>query len=243
MNRREVIAAGAAALPVLGLAAAASAQTPRTKPAAGGATADSQDTPLAACVLIKGHKQIEVCRAALAKIEDTEVKAFAQAEIDEHETLKKKLQKLGYDAPTPLAGFGAAGTTGAGTGTAGRAQTADGTPTRSTAGTATAAGGVTVGRHTLPADLAMQIEIAREVGEQCIQTNKTETAPLKGLDFDKRFVGSQLDAHYDLLDHGVVFRKHCSAEMAPVLDEAKKIIDQHIAVCKQLMSKLETKKA
>ena len=268
ISRRDVLSAGVGAVPLLGLAAVASAQTPPpaapTRGTADGAAGrmaaeGTSDAPLAACMLIKGKKQIEVCRFALTKIQDADVKAFAQAEIDEHETLKKKLQTLGYDAPTP-AGAGGAAPRGAGT-PPGAAPTTtnpttgspppatgrnDGTPAAGApaATGARMAGGtvVMVGKATLDPGTSMVIDIDREVGEQCAATCKSELSKLDGVKFDKAFVGGQLHAHYDLFDHDVVFRKHATAAMAPALDEARAIIEKHIATCKQLMEKLEGQK-
>ncbi len=232
ISRRQAMKAGVGTLPLLGLASVAAAQQPArpvTPPSAqpgglgaGNAMMDSQDPPLAACLLIKGKKQIEVCQFALTKLHNADVKAFAQAEIEEHQMMKTKLQALGYDFPASPAG----------TGTLPAGGTASGSP----AATPT----VVVGRFPLQPGVSAMINIHREVGEQCINTTKSEQGKLTGLAFDKRFVGSQLDAHYDLFDHGVVFKNHASAAMVPLLDEAKTVIERHINICKQLMEKLET---
>lgn len=236
ISRRQAIKAGVGTLPLLGLAGVAAAQQPGQpgQPGRPGRPAEqpgdagmmaSQDPPLAACLLIKGKKQIEVCRFALEKLQDADAKAFAQAEIDEHETMKKKLQSLGYDFPASPAGAGVLPAGDTATGRPGAAPPA-----------------VVVGRVTLPAGVAMLIDINREVGEQCVATARAELSKLEGAKFDKRFIGCQLDAHYDLFDHGVVFRKHASAQLAPALDEARKVIEAHIATCKQIMEKLDAMK-
>jgi predicted outer membrane protein len=209
------MAAGAGMIPFAGLAAAAAAQQAETTTDA----ATGHDALFASCLLIVGRKQIEVCRFALDRIQHEDVKAFAQAEIDEHETLKTRLEGLGYRYP-------AAATAGAAGDGAGRGR------------------GVvlSVRRATLPPGASDLIAVDHEVAEQCIATTKAEQGKLQGLKFDERFVGSQLDAHYGLLDKGVVFRKHASSELAPVLDEARPIIERHIATCKALMEALEAKK-
>jgi predicted outer membrane protein len=208
------MAAGAGIVPFAGLAAVAAAQQADTATDA----ATERDALFASCLLIVGRKQIEVCRFALDRIQHEDVKAFAQAEIDEHETLRKRLEGLGYGYPSPSSG-------GAGDGARrGRAAI------------------LSVRRAELPPGASELIAVDHEVAEQCIATTKTEQGKLQGLKFDERFVGSQLDAHYALFDRGVVFRKHASPEMAPVLDEARPIIERHIATCKALMEKLEARK-
>jgi len=99
-----------------------------------------------------------------------------------------------------------------------------------------------VGKAPLDPGTSMVIDIDREVGEQCTSTAQTELSKLSGVKLDKAFVGTQLHAHYDLLDHTIVFRKHASPAMAPALDEARGVIEKHIAVCKQLMEKLDASK-
>jgi len=213
LSRRTMMAAGAGAVPFLGLAAVARGQQ--------GAQARSdekmnyEDPGLAACLLIQGRKQIEVCKFALEKISHEDVKKFANAEIEEHVTLKKRLQELGYEYPSPVAGS--------------REDRKEGVA-------------LNVGRAPIGAGAGRLIAIDHEVADQCIATTKAEQGKLQGVEFDKRFVGSQLDAHYALFDHGVVFRKHASAEMAPILDEARTIIERHIATCKELMARLEMAK-
>jgi len=293
MNRREMMAAGAGLVPVVGLTAIAAGQDRFTPPvhtpqgdanrAAGGAgnannaMLDNEDPTMAACLLIKGHKQIQVCTWALDKIQDPDVKAFAQAEIDEHENLKKKLQDAGYQFPTAPAsradlgggtgnnatttgnatggvstatgGNSSGGNTSSDPGTLRSANSDRNTATTTNNATTTNAAGrrggrsLAVGRTMLPQPAADMVALDVEVGEQCIATTKAEQQKFSGKDFDKRFIGSQLDAHYGLFDHGVVFRKHASRELAPILDNARTIIEQHIATCKKLMDKLDAAKA
>jgi len=209
------MAAGAGMVPFAGLAAVAAAQQANTA----ADVAAERDALFASCLLIIGRKQIEVCRFALDRLQHQDVKAFAQAEIDEHETLKKRLAGLGYGYPSPTSAGGAA----------------EGSP-RSRAAI------LTVRRTELPPGASELIAVDHEVADQCIATTKAELGKLQGLKFDERFVGSQLDAHYALFDRGVVFRKHASSEMAPVLDEARPIIERHIATCKKLMETIEAQK-
>jgi len=237
VSRRDLIASGAGLLPVFGLAGLALAQQTGTNALTGAnqqksdqdANTDaanpqgkSYDPPMAACLLIMGRKQIEICRFALEKIQHDAVKQFAQAEIEEHETIKRRLSELGYTYPAAA---------GSREGDAGR--TLGGLLGRDTGGT------VSVGRATLPGPVSDLISIDHEIADQCIQTVRTELGKLEGRDFDKRFVGNQLDAHYSLLDHGTVYRKYASREMAPVLEEARPIIERHIATCKELMDTLD----
>ncbi len=247
LSRRQALVAGAGAVTAAGLTRVATAQPPLPAGAvppgalpagaAPGGTAGGEDPMLAGCLLVTGRKQIEVCRFALEKIQNDDVKAFAKAEIDEHEDMKRKLTALGFQPP-PMSGGAAPSGTGAVTpagGTrvqVGRVDVAGGTP-------AASAG---AGAMMVPPGAAQMLAVDAEVKEQCITTARSELGKLEGVKFDKAFVGSQLYAHYDLFDHGVVFRKHSSPALGAILDDAKKVIETHIATCKSLMEKLESAK-
>ena len=108
LSRRAVIVAGAAAVPACLLpaafaqeqqpaAAARDAAAVAATAAGGGQAAASmqRDPALATWVLIDGYKQIEVSQLAVEKAQSDAVKAFAQAEIKEHQDVKAKLQSKG----------------------------------------------------------------------------------------------------------------------------------------------------
>ena len=174
-----------------------------------------KDPLLAACLLIGGREQIENCSFALTKLTNGDAKAFAQAEINEHQTIKADLQKLGFMYPvTPL-----------------------GQP-----GGASGAGGwaVAIGKAPLSPDAAAQVAVDHEVADQCIANYRKEMDPLSGAKLDKRFVGNQLDMHFMLRDQAQTFRRNATPGMATVLDNGLTVIEAHIATLKSLMEKLET---
>jgi predicted outer membrane protein len=204
-SRRDVLLAlpASALLPAL-----AGAQPPAGQPPAA-----SKDPLLAPCLLIGGRKQIENCSYALKKLQSDEAKAFAKAEIEEHETIKKNLKGLGFDYPvTPVAA----------------AQ--PGQPVS----WAVSAGGV-----KLPMEAATMVAVDYEVAEQCIANYRTEMDTYSRREFDKRFVGHQLDEHMSLLDKVQTFRRHASPKMGAILADGQKVIETHIATLKKLMTALD----
>jgi predicted outer membrane protein len=180
-----------------------------------GQSSDSQagtlDAMMAMKLLIAGRKQITVCEQALAKLKDDGAKEFAKAEIQEHQDMKAKLKQLGFE-------YQASG--------------------NANSSTTKAASGFTANGKSLPEHEFTTLQMVDEVASQCIETQKAEMGKLQGKEFDKRFIESQLDAHYDLFDHGVTFRKHASSTLAPPLDEARTVIEKHIAKCKELCKSL-----
>lgn len=62
----------------------------------------SPDANITTWMEIDGYKQINVSKPVLDKATDDAVKDFAKAEIDEHETLKKKLADKGFNPLIPV---------------------------------------------------------------------------------------------------------------------------------------------
>ena len=223
VSRRDALVAGAAALPVVALAAVASAQVPatRTQSTAGAqsgrgaaGSAQGEDPLLGAMMLFKGRRQIETSKYALSRTENQEVKAFLNSEIAEHETLKGELQtKFGLAYPTPA---------GSGTAPAGGMN-----PT------------VAVGAIQVNGAAGSILTVKGEVIDQCIANYKKNMAKYTGVKLDKAIIGDQLHEHQGLLDDVLVFQRHSSAAMLPALKTAQGIIEQHIATCEQLMEKLD----
>jgi len=99
VSRREALILGAA-VPVSGLVlTSARGQVPQQQQPGG--QGYGEDPILSACLLIDGRKQIEICRWAKERAKADDVKAFAQAEIDEHEKIKADLKRLGFEYPAP----------------------------------------------------------------------------------------------------------------------------------------------
>lgn len=216
VSRREIILAGATLPAAVALSAPAFGQRPAGQLA-------SEDPLFAPCLLIGGRKQIENCTYALGKLRSDEAKAFAKAEIEEHETIKKNLKALGYDYPVTRADAAAAGTTGGVTPAAAQASYR-----------------VAAGAAPVPPEAAGMIVIDHEVADQCVANYRKEFdehAAKKHA--DKFFVGHQLVTHMTLLDQAQTFQRHASPKMQPVLAEGLKIIETHIATLKKLKEGME----
>lgn len=214
ISRRDALFTSAAALPMVGLlAAAARAQAPISS--SGGTVITPEDPLLAACLFGLGKRQIEVSTAQKSMSQYQEIQAFCQAEIDEQQMIKADLEKLGFTPPNPAA--------------------------RPVGGSATnpVVPVVAIGKVVIPAPGSQQIEIASEVVEQCINNTKMRLGKLTGLLLEKAIVGDQLHEHYILQDHALVFGKHASPAMMPTLNKGLAIINAHIAKLETMALKLE----
>jgi len=233
VTRRNALFAGVASLPAATLLlGTAKGQTP----AQPGRQQLGEDPLLAACLLNDGRRQIEVCQFAKQRCQNEDVKAFAQAEIDEHEKIKADLAKFGYQPPTSAQGQGGAA--------AGQPQ--QGQPVQQVGGFTPQGTTVSVGRVMLTPGVSQFVTIESEVVDTCIANAKqglTKKEQEKGkLKMEKAFIGDQLHTHYGLLDKVTTFKKHATPEMMPVLDQGEQIIRQHIATCERIMEKLDMMK-
>ena len=267
VSRRDLLIAGAA-LPVTGLWLSNAFGQDRPPAVTGGTPAGLAEDPLlAAELLICGRKQIASGQVALRQTQNGDVRAFAEAEVAEHQTLQLRLSDRGYQYPgataAPAAAAGGA-PVNAVPGIPGNppteptanrpavpppgtrpAKNAEPPPVRDVTSPPLPASRnattpiINVGRAQLPVESSRLILIDTQVGEQCVATFAQEVGSLTGLAFDKAYVSCQLFEHYGLLDRATVFRRHASPTLLPVLDEALPVIQRHIGTLKALIGKLE----
>jgi len=255
VSRREALVLGAA-VPVSGLfLASARGQAPQQMP---GGQGYGEDPILSCCLLIDGRKQIEICRWVKEKAKSDDVKAFAQAEIDEHEKIKADLRRLGFEYPAPPQfgnqfqqggqfqhgnQFPQGGQSSAQPGpgqTTTATQAVTGTPQFSGAQQQQGPKMIAVGRLLLPPGLVEIVSLTHEVADRCIANAKAGLEKKAGEGkFDKAFVGLQLHEHYGLLDKCQVFEKHSTDRMREVLQQGRPIIERHITTLESLCEKLE----
>lgn len=226
VTRRNALIAGVAGLPAAALLLGSVKGQPPGQPGQPGRLPLGEDPLLAACLLNCGRRQIEVCGFAKDRCQSEDVKAFAQAEIDEHEKVKADLAKFGYQPPTP----------------GGSAAQPSGQPVQQAGAVVPQGNTISVGRVFLTPGVSQFVTIESEVVDTCIANAKqrlTKCEQEKGKHkLEKAFIGDQLHEHYGLLDKVTVFKKHATPEILPVLDQGEQIIRQHIATCERLKEKL-----
>src|SRR4051794_6212769 len=176
VSRREALVLGAA-VPVSGLfLASARGQSPQQMP---GGQGYGEDPILSCCLLIDGRKQIEICRWAKERAKGDDVKAFAQAEIDEHEKIKADLRRLGFEYPAPpqfgnqfqQTGQFQPGSQTSGQPGPGQTPTATGGP-QFTSSQQSGPKMIAVGRLLLPPGLVEMVSLSNEIADQCIANAK-----------------------------------------------------------------------
>jgi hypothetical protein len=233
LSRREILALGAVAAPAGLLLAQPPTVSPPPRPGIPPAgtpptrVPSGRDPLLAACLLIGGRVQTEVCQWAQTRLTSEDVKAFCKAEIDHQETAKARLKEFGFDYPTRSTGVALA----SGTADTGGVVQAGGLPRVEM---------VSIGRIALPGAASEMVHIEHEVAEQCLKTFKEMMGKKSGVKFDKAFVGCQLSAHIGMKDKLEVFQRHASESMKPVLAECLTHINRDIETLETLMARMDT---
>jgi predicted outer membrane protein len=268
VSRRELLIAGAVALPATGFWAVAGAQerVPAAGPVPPAGPPATDDPLLAAQLLIIGRKQIANCQFAQQHTQSADVRAFAEAEIREHQTIRARLLERGFQYPAAApaaavparAGAPRLGVPPAPASTVTTPDSATNRPIIPPPGSVASENGervatvpaapptsrpvgrmLSVGAAVLPPGASDMIQVEMEVADQSTGDFQREAGALPGLRFDKAFVGNQLYEHYNLFDRAVVFRRHASPAVAAVLDEARPVIERHIATLKQFIDRLD----
>jgi hypothetical protein len=80
--------------------------------------------------------------------------------------------------------------------------------------------------------------LARELGQQCLETHRKELEKKQGAEFDKCYVGMAIGAHAKANDEMTVFSRHASERLRAVIQEGQPIVQSHLehakSLCKQL---------
>jgi putative membrane protein len=174
-------------------------------------TEDEKNSVLATFLLVHNKMEVELSRLAEQRAQDPAVKAFAQKMVAEHTQIGQKLQQ--FAAPVDIAG--------------GPAQ--PGRPAEAGAGR-TGAPGQQEFDH---------VGLIEELGNQFLQTSRTELEKKQGAEFDKCFINQQIMSHMQAQQTLQVLSKHASPELRQALQEELKGIKTHLDEAKQIAMTLE----
>lgn len=82
-------------------------------------------------------------------------------------------------------------------------------------------------------------QIAREIDEQCLASLKQELGNKSESEFDACYVGSQISGHMQMAATLKVLSSHTSGQLSEIIQEARPIVDKHLANAKKLMDQLD----
>jgi predicted outer membrane protein len=198
------------------------------------------DHALASCVALGNQEEIAMGQFASQKAQNEDVKKFAQMLVQDHQEFLMKLKPFAAEVSAPgylNSDVRAARTTNAAPATQEGVQQAAATtndtevaPIQTTAGTQPAEGMKSGYRH---------LQIERELAQQCLATAKEKLGAKTGAEFDKCFVGMQIAMHMGMRSKLIVYQRHASKELAPILAAGQQKTEEHLAKAEELMKDLE----
>jgi predicted outer membrane protein len=83
--------------------------------------------------------------------------------------------------------------------------------------------------------------LIEELGNQFLQTSRTELEKKQGAEFDKCYVAMALAGHMKADDMMTVFERHASGEFASAIREGHQKIEQHVTEARQLCETVKQK--
>jgi predicted outer membrane protein len=198
------------------------------------------DHALASCVALGNQEEIAMGQFASQKAQNEDVKKFAQMLVQDHQEFLMKLKPFASEVSAP--GYlnsdvrAARATNAAPAAQEGVQQAAATTtdtevaPIQTTAGTQPAEGMKSGYRH---------LQIERELAQQCLASAKEKLSAKTGAEFDKCFVGMQIAMHMGMRSKLIVYQRHASKELAPILAAGQQKTEEHLAKAEELMKELE----
>ena len=82
------------------------------------------------------------------------------------------------------------------------------------------------------------LEVERQIAAQCLATATREMGEKKGPEFDRAYIGSQIGAHYRMIDTLKVLRQYASPELQKTIDQDIRTAETHLEEAKKIMHAL-----
>ncbi len=173
----------------------------------------TNDQMIANCVLTENQAEIAIAQFAQDKLDNKDVRKFAEMLVKEHTPLTQELERFGAK-PVQF----------------GQNQNRD----RNTIEQRTSADGTA--RAQQPMHMS---EIHREIAERCVNTAEKELgAKDNAKERDECFLGMQIGAHFHMIDSQKVLREYASPELRALLDKSIQSAESHLDQAKHLMREL-----
>ncbi len=252
MNQRKALAVWALAGCLATATTVVAQQTKNPVPAAGqnpntAAPARGQgdrapwqntDQALATCIAIANQTEVALAQFAKEKLQNEDVKEFAETMIKDHQALLQKLERFAPEATRegylkegqPSTGRDETSTTQKGV------QPAGGVPRNTTPGTIQqTAGTQPAAQNARGVDF---IQLHREIANECLTQSKKRLTEKDEKEVDACFIGTQLAAHMAMLDTLKVFERHASGELKEILADASETTQKHLEHAEKIMKDL-----
>jgi len=83
------------------------------------------------------------------------------------------------------------------------------------------------------------LEVQKQIAAECLSTANREMGAKQGAEFDKAYIGSQIGAHYKMIDTCKVLRNYASPELQKLVNSGLQTAEHHVDEAKSLMRSLE----
>ncbi len=182
------------------------------------------DHEIAQWLMVCNNEEVQLSKLAEQHADNQKVKDFARQMQTEHTKAWQQLEQVAQrTTPQHLAGRQETGTT------------------VQAAGSAVNTRGNAVAQNEQREGGLNYLEIHKQVAAQCIASATRDMGAKKGADFDKAYIGSQIGAHYRLIDTNRVLREYASPELRKSIDEETQTAEHHLAEAQSIMKSLEQK--
>jgi predicted outer membrane protein len=177
-------------------------------------SAGGSDQQIAALIYGVAHNEIEIAKFAESKLQNEEVRQFAQQMVSEHTPGCEAMQQLAGNLVAAHEGQAAtAGTT--------REETRPAI------------------RAPAPTGGALDwVSIHQQIGQQCLESTKKELSAKQGGEFDQCFLGQQIMAHMLAIDKLKVLSQYASPELREKLQKETQMATTHLEKAKQIAKQL-----
>jgi len=85
-----------------------------------------------------------------------------------------------------------------------------------------------------------QIQIQREIAQECLRATREDMQNKQGADADKAFIGAQIIKHGAMKAKLTVLQRHASSELAQVFAQGLETTEKHKQQAEQIMKKLDS---
>jgi predicted outer membrane protein len=208
---------------------------------------EGQDEMFAQCLAIDNAVEVQISEFAAQRLQNDQVKQFAQQMVQEH---RKMIEKLGNYGAEPV-NFSATATRDAANATPANADVTVRTG-REGAEVAVDGNNQPAGRREAGANVRERVNdrrearqgdflsIKQEIAQECLRSAEEELTSKTGPEADKCFMAAQVMGHQHMLDTLKVFERHASAEFKQTLAQASQETQKHLDEAKQILKSLDS---
>ena len=192
------------------------------------------DKPIAACLILGSAEEVALAEFAESRIQNEQVKQFAQQMIKEHQQAITQLKQFApQKVSLKLDGEASRETqTRPRDAAQNRATEREGQDRTKSDQTAQAGG-----QHDELLQQALQMQ--RAIAQECLNLTQQELSEKEGPKFDQCYIGQQIGAHVGMLAKLTGSEQFASAELQPVLQQQRQTVEQHLQHAKKLAQQLE----